>query len=512
MNAPDPRRLLVFDTTLRDGDQAALFSFGIEEKRLIGKALASLGVDIIEAGFPSSSKIDLEACRLLCRELAIHDRKPLVSLMCRAKPEEIEFTSRVFHEPSRSVLHITLPVSDLHRETKLGISRIELLSRARSAVSAAASLAPFVEMGAEDAFRADKAFLAEYCAAVTAAGATTVNIADTVGSARPDQVTDLVSFLLSEVDAFRSGQAVLSIHCHNDRSLAVANTLAAVSAGAGQIEVSMHGVGERAGNAALEEVLTNLLKNGDYYRVNTHISLERLGDAVRFVSSACGTGFSPIKPVTGSNIDAHASGIHQQGISRNPLTYRSVTLETTALIPPRIVLSRHSGRAGVALYLEEHTGSAPTEEMISRTLDLIKSSPLEMGLTEVFAFLRARGQYLGRLLECEAYEEAWDGKAFSIRATLKISDKECPLSLTAGGPSRSAAFRDILIAAGGSTLTARTVSVTGYADKCRVYAELVTETGVIIPVERRGPHEGLLLFQCFLDAANSRSSNLHQAR
>jgi 2-isopropylmalate synthase len=324
------RRVIILDTTLRDGDQA--FSFSAREKIALALALAEAGVDVIETGFPLSSRIDFEVCRTAARELrgwgpqnfAAVEGWPLTAVMCRGLPRDIAESAKVFSGGVPGILHISLPVSRIHIEAKLGKTEREIIALAREAVSFAAGLAPLVELGAEDAFRADRDFLLEYCRAALEAGAHTVNIADTLGAASPGSIRDLVEFLCFHIPGFNPGAkengAVLSIHCHNDLALACANTLAALEAGCGQAEVSVGGIGERAGNAALEEVAANIGLRSQETGLCTKLRPEQFPKLLGLAAASAGGAFSLMKPLWGWNTRSHGSGIHQQGLSRNTAT------------------------------------------------------------------------------------------------------------------------------------------------------------------------------------------------
>ncbi len=402
--AESRRKLRILDTTLRDGDQAAGFAFTLREKLDLARLLSACGVDCIEAGFPSSSALDAEACRQIDLELGSGRRTgegTQLAVMCRALPAEILLAARALAHPQSALLHLSLPVSDLHLRVKLGKSRAELLTMASGAVSLACGYAGEVEMGAEDATRADRSFMAEYCHTVTAAGATIVNIADTVGYAVPEEMFALVEYLHSQVAAFRDGRAILSVHCHNDFGLAVANTLSGIRAGCGQVELSASGLGERAGNATLEGIAAVLSSRPDLYPVHTALNTKAMGELSRRLGAIIGSGLSPLQPVTGSNVRTHASGIHQSGLARDENTYRSVCTQAFDTVPERLVLSRHSGRAGVQEAVRRYAGAEPTdyavESVLLRLKDPAFSGPT-LAATDFFMILKTAGMPLPPLV------------------------------------------------------------------------------------------------------------------
>jgi len=385
-----PARLRFFDTTLRDGDQAAGCAFTVEQKLSIARVLESARVDCIEAGFPTSSRADFEACRRIASEITGTE----IAVMTRSLPADIRASASALSGSARGMLHLSLPVSALHIAAKLRTSERAVIERCRESVAYAAGFATSVEMGAEDATRADRAFLLDYCAAAVDSGARIVNIADTVGRSVPGEFSALVAFLLDGIPAFRNGMAILRIHCHNDFGLATANTLAGIGAGCAQIEVSALGIGERAGNASLEEIAAVLAARPDLFGPCPNLDYPALGRLARLVSAILGTGLSPFKPVTGSNTRAHASGIHQQGLAVHPGTYNPVETDPFALVSDRIVIGRHSGKAGLRAAIFRYAGISPDEETLVRLLETVKATCADvpaLGITELLVLLRTAG-------------------------------------------------------------------------------------------------------------------------
>ncbi len=349
------RKIYILDTTLRDGDQSPGYSLSVDEKIRIAGHLEKLGVDIIEAGFPASSRGQFSAVQRVAESL----RTSAVSAMARARPEDIKQAGDAIRNAEIRYIHTSIATSPVHRRVKLRKSRSEILRIAADAVRLAAEYADFVEIGAEDATRTEPEFLAEFCDAVTAAGADIVNIADTVGYIQPQEFSELVKMLCTSVRAFRNGTARISVHCHNDLGLAVANTLAGLNAGAGQAEVTLLGIGERGGNTPLEEIAAALTARHEYYSgLSLSVNMEGFADAVKELNMFTGIAVPPNKPVAGRNAFAHTSGIHQNGMLLSSATYSVLSPDRFGLPPHRLVISRHSGVSGLNAVVRELTGSS----------------------------------------------------------------------------------------------------------------------------------------------------------
>jgi 2-isopropylmalate synthase len=412
------RKLRILDTTLREGDQAAGFSFSLEEKLRLASLLETIGVDCIEIGFPSASLRNFENCRILCSEI----KSTQVAVMSRGSLADIRRSAQVLSDPSRSLLHISLPVSDLHMSVKLGKSRHELLSIAKEMAQFASGFAGMVEMGAEDATRADPDYLAEYCEVVTQNGAHIVNIADTVGHAAPSEISSLVQSLMHSVTAFRNGSALLSVHCHNDLGLANANTLAAIESGCGQIEVTCMGIGDRAGNVPLEEIAFILHSRSDLYPVSTGLALAPLGKMARELASITGTALSPFKPVTGINVRAHAAGIHQQGILRDKETYEEPSFASADFFPQRFVISNLSGKMGLQTVIRQYAGISVEGDALDQLMDLVKirteDAPI-LGITELLFLLVSQKMLNVPLVQCDSFSISREESLTHPRSTLR---------------------------------------------------------------------------------------------
>ena len=334
-------RITIFDTTLRDGEQSPGSSMTAGEKLRLAHELAALGVDVLEAGFAASSPEDAEAIRAIGREVS----GPVIAALARASRADIEGAAEALEPAQRARIHVFIATSDIHLERKLGISREACLDRAAEAVRIARGYADDVEFSAEDATRTDIDFLCRVVDAVVAAGATTVNVPDTVGYALPHEIGQRFRTLFERVPALRS--CVVSTHCHDDLGLAVANSLAAVEAGARQVECTVNGIGERAGNAALEELVMAMRVRGDGLGHETGVRTERLYRASRLLAHLTGIEPQPNKAIVGRNAFAHEAGIHQHGVINDPRTYEIMTPRMVGAPGTELVMGKHSGRHGL---------------------------------------------------------------------------------------------------------------------------------------------------------------------
>ncbi len=337
-----PPRVTVFDTTLRDGEQAPGFSMDVASKLAMAHSLDALGVDIIEAGFPIASPADSEAVR----QIAVDVRRPVIAALARTRRQDIEEAARSLTPAQRSRIHTFLATSDLHLTAKLRISREECLQSAVDAVKLARRFTDDVEFSAEDATRSDRDFLCRVIEAVIDAGCTTVNLPDTVGYATPDETRDFFAAIIGRVP--NADRAVFSAHCHNDLGLAVANSLAAIQGGVRQVECSINGIGERAGNASLEELVMALRVRQDRLPYDTGIKSEALFASSQLLSSLTSEPVQANKAIVGRNAFAHEAGIHQDGVLKDARTYEIMRPEDVGQsISSRLVLGRHSGRHAV---------------------------------------------------------------------------------------------------------------------------------------------------------------------
>jgi 2-isopropylmalate synthase len=331
-------RVLIFDTTLRDGEQAPGCSMTQPEKLRIARALAELGVDVIEAGFPAASRGDWEAVNAVAREVP----GPVIAGLSRCTREDIELAARALADAPNHRLHVFLATSAIHRQYKLNMAQEEIVRRAVEGVTIAREYCDDVEFSPEDASRTEPDFLAQVVEAVIAAGATTINIPDTVGYTVPDEFGELFRYLRQHVRGI--DKVRLSVHCHDDLGMAVANSLTAVVAGARQIECTINGIGERAGNCSLEEVVMALSTRAAFFNLKTAVNTSRLYPTSRLVSSITGMPVPRNKAVVGENAFAHEAGIHQHGMLQHRSTYEIMRPEDVGLPRSNLVLGKHSGR------------------------------------------------------------------------------------------------------------------------------------------------------------------------
>ncbi|MEZ5466011.1 MAG: 2-isopropylmalate synthase [Lysobacteraceae bacterium] len=341
MNIPAIDTIRIFDTTLRDGEQSPGCSMTAAQKLRFAHALADLGVDVIETGFPVSSDCDAAATAAMAREVC----GPTLAALARCQDGDIDAAARALEAARRPRLHVFISTSPLHRQHKLGMDRDEVLARAVEGVERARRYVDDVEFSAEDALRTEPDFLADICAAAYDAGARTLNIPDTVGYTTPAEIRAMFELLRERVPA---EDAIFSAHCHNDLGLAVANSLAAIEGGARQVECTINGVGERAGNCALEELVTALRVREAWFNARTNIDSRRLVPTSRLLTRITGMGVQRNKAIVGANAFAHESGIHQHGMLRHRGTYEILEPESVGWSRSQIVLGRHSGRAALA--------------------------------------------------------------------------------------------------------------------------------------------------------------------
>jgi 2-isopropylmalate synthase len=337
----DERKILIYDTTLRDGEQSPGAAMNSDEKLRMAVQLERLGVDIIEAGFPASSKGDFESVRVIAEKI----RSVEIAAIARATIKDIDFAWQAIRDAAKPRIHIFFSSSDIHLKYQLKKTRGEALQHIKAALQHACKYTDNVEFSATDAARAEQGFLCEMLEAAIYSGARTVNIADTVGYAVPGELGILIDYLFEEVRGIEN--VVLSVHCHNDLGLAVANTLAAVEHGARQVKCTVNGIGERAGNAALEEVVMALQTRKNFFNVVTGIRTEHIYETSRLLTEITGIAVQPNKAIVGANAFAHESGVHQDGIMKERSTYEIITPKSVGAPETRLVLGKHSGRHAV---------------------------------------------------------------------------------------------------------------------------------------------------------------------
>jgi 2-isopropylmalate synthase len=352
-------RVSIFDTTLRDGEQSPGCSMDLDEKVRMARQLEDLGVDVIEAGFPVASEGDFAAVRAVARDC----REVTIAALCRTAEQDVLSAAAALRGASHPRIHTFVATSDLHLEYKLKRSRTEVLEMTRLAVALARDNAEDVEFSAEDATRSDLDYLCEVLATAVEAGASIINVPDTVGYAIPSEMSQLISVIRERVVGDR--KVTISTHCHNDLGLAVANSLAALSAGARQVECTVNGIGERAGNASLEEIVMAIKVRSDRLGFDTGIKTDLLYPSSQLLSDILGFSVQPNKAIVGRNAFAHEAGIHQHGMISNPLCYEIMTPESIGLPTSQLVLGKHSGRHALALRYQELGFIVSAEELDS---------------------------------------------------------------------------------------------------------------------------------------------------
>ncbi len=335
-------KVIIFDTTLRDGEQAPGFSMDVPAKVKMALALDALGVDIIEAGFPIASPADAEATRQIAHQV----KRPVIAALARCRPQDIDEAARALEPAERKRIHTFLATSDLHLERKLHMTRETCLDATVSAVRRARQFTDDVEFSAEDATRSDRDFLCRVVEGVIAAGATTVNLPDTVGYATPSDIREFFEFIRGHVP--NADKAIFSAHCHDDLGLAVANSLSAIQGGVRQVECTINGIGERAGNASLEEIVMAMRVRNDRWPFRTAIQSELLYSSSQLLTDLTGEPVQANKAIVGRNAFAHEAGIHQDGMLKDSRTYEIMRPRDVGQTPEQLVLGRHSGRHAVS--------------------------------------------------------------------------------------------------------------------------------------------------------------------
>ncbi len=350
-------RILIFDTTLRDGEQSPGASMNTAEKLRLAVQLEKLGVDIIEAGFPAASDGDFDAVSKIAEKL----KNTEIAGLARTSKQDIDRAWGAIQHAAKPRIHTFIATSDIHLEYKLKMSRDEVVQATVDAVRYAKSLTQNVEFSAEDGSRSDRDFLCKVFEAAVGAGATTINLPDTVGYAVPEEFTDLIKYVIAHTPNLH--EAVLSVHCHNDLGLATSNTISALNAGARQAEVTINGIGERAGNTSLEEVIMALHTRPNYFPLSTGIKTNQIYPTSRLVSMITGIMVQPNKAIVGANAFSHEAGIHQDGVLKNPMTYEIMKPETIGLSTNKLVLGKHSGRHALRSRLKEMGYDLSDEEL-----------------------------------------------------------------------------------------------------------------------------------------------------
>ena len=447
----DVGRVRIFDTTLRDGEQSPGVSLSAIEKVDIARWLVRMGVDVIEAGFPAASPDDRFAVEQVAREVGYEAKGQsiVICALARATDRDIDIAWEAVRFAALPCIHTFLAASDIHLEHKLRMTRQQAIDHARAAVVRAKTYCDLVQFSPEDASRADPDFLCEMVAAAIDAGATTINIPDTVGYSTPDEFGQLIERIVGITSA--DGSVVVSVHCHNDLGMATANTLAGLRAGARQAEVTVNGIGERAGNTALEEVAMALLTRQDQYGLSTDIDTTRIARASRMISSYTGIPVQPNKAIVGANAFAHESGIHQDGVLKHQETYEIMRPETIGLIESTLVLGKHSGRHAFADHIATlgyQMGFQQLQEAFRRFKELAgkKREVSDADVEALIADLVHRADDAYRLVDLQVVS----GRPGLSTATVRLvgPDKDERIQASVGTGPIDAIYRAILAIVG----------------------------------------------------------------
>jgi 2-isopropylmalate synthase len=440
MSTTQPRPIVIFDTTLRDGEQSPGFSMNLEEKLEVAHALMDLGVDVIEAGFPIVSQGDFDAVHEIARTI----RGSTICGLARCNEKDIDRAWEALKDGPDTRIHVFLATSAIHREFKLRMDKDQIIQRAIEGVKRAKGYCDNIEFSPEDAARTEPDFLCRVVEAAIDAGATTVNIPDTVGYATPAHFANVIKNLVDRVPNI--DRAVISVHCHNDLGLAVANSLAAVENGAGQIECTINGIGERAGNCSLEEVVMAMRTRSDYYHTATRINTQRLVPASRLLSNITGMPVQRNKAIVGRNAFAHEAGIHQDGMLKERTTYEIMRPEDVGFTQTDLVLGKHSGRAALADRAKA-LGYHLTGEYLQEVFDEFKKladKKKEVYDADIAALIEKRISIAGDQWQLVEFDVHATGKAEpTVSVTLQRSGEKHSKSTTGGDGPLDALFRTI---------------------------------------------------------------------
>jgi len=439
------RRIRIFDTTLRDGEQSPGASMNVDEKLVIARQLERLGVDIIEAGFPISSPGDFEAVQLIAQNI----RTPTICGLARARNEDIDTAARAVEPAEHPRIHVFIATSKLHMDKKLRMSRQEVLDMAANGVARARRHTDDVEFSPEDASRSDLDFMCDVIAAAVEAGATTVNIPDTVGYAMPSEIRKRIEYVKEKVPS--TADIVLSIHCHNDLGVAVANSLAAMDAGCDQIECTINGIGERAGNASLEEIVMAIRMRGEIWGCETGVNTQELWTTSQMVANLTGLEVQRNKAIVGENAFAHEAGIHQHGVISDRRTYEIMSAEDVGWKGTQLVIGKHSGVHAIERVLEDR-GYELSREQLQEVRVRVKDAADRDKVIEAEDVIAFAGDVLHQLAPEEVIRlkevSVMTGNGFTASATVKveIDENEIVEAATGVGPvdAASHALQEIL--------------------------------------------------------------------
>jgi 2-isopropylmalate synthase len=431
------RRIMIFDTTLRDGEQSPGASLNLKEKLQIARQLELLKVDVIEAGFPITSAGDFEAVQAVSESV----RGPIICGLARTVVADIERAGQALRKAARPRIHLFCATSEIHRKYKLHKAKPEILRIAAGSVRQAKRHCPDVEFSPEDASRTEPQFLAEVVTAVIEAGATTVNIPDTVGYAMPEHFSELIRHLRKHVPNIHA--ATISVHCHNDLGLAVANSLAAVLAGADQVECTVNGLGERAGNAALEEIVMAIKTRRDLFQAVTGVATRRLLATSRMVSTLTGMQVQRNKAIVGENAFAHEAGIHQDGVLKERTTYEIMRPEDVGFTMSDLVLGKHSGRAALA-DRARHLGYNLSGEQLNKVFDgfkVLADKKKQLYDADLAALIEQQIRTVAEHWTLESYDlSSGSGRTPEVTLTVRHGDQVQSTRMAAGDGPIDAVF------------------------------------------------------------------------
>ncbi|MBU1044669.1 MAG: 2-isopropylmalate synthase [Candidatus Omnitrophica bacterium] len=423
------KKIKIFDTTLRDGEQAPGASLSDQEKLEVARQLVRLGVDIIEAGFPISSPGDFDSVQQIARQV----KGAIICGLARSLNKDIEAAAQALKPAKRKRIHVFLATSKIHMKYKLKKAESEILKIAEAAVKYAGKFTDDIQFSPEDASRTEKDFLFRVIEKVIKAGATTVNIPDTVGFAQPDEFGQLIHDICNKVPNIN--KAIIAVHCHNDLGLAVANSLAAIKNGAGQIECTINGIGERAGNAALEEIVLSLITRKDHFKnMYCGIKTKEIYKTSRLVSKLTGFLVAPNKAIVGGNAFRHESGIHQDGVLKKRQTYEIISPETVGFYGEGLVMGKHSGRHALSDRLERLGFKLNKKQLdiaFSRFKDLADKKK-EVFEEDLIAIVEEQSKEMEQVWSLEALE-FFGGINVQPKATVKLKNKKMVFSATSDG-------------------------------------------------------------------------------
>lgn len=432
------KEIKIFDTTLRDGEQSPGCSMNIEEKVEVAKQLEKLGVDVIEAGFAIASDGDFKAIQEISKVI----KKATVASLARATKMDIDRAYEAVKEANYPRIHTFIATSDLHLEYKLKKTKDQIIEITRQMVTYAKSLCDDVEFSCEDATRSNRFFMVNVIEAAIECGATTINIPDTVGYTTPKEYYDLITYIKNNTKGIE--QVCISVHCHNDLGLAVANSMAAIEAGADQVECTVNGLGERAGNAALEEIVMGLKTRVDYYDYDTGVNTQEIVKTSELVSYITGVKVQPNKAIVGKNAFAHESGIHQHGVLNNKETYEIMTPESVGLKKNNLILGKHSGKHAFKDKLEclgYNLTPIELEKAFIEFKDLLDKKK-KVYDTDIVAIVRNETIPYDEIISLEDFNISSNKSVTTAAVKLKIDD-ECFESVEIGDGPVDASFRAI---------------------------------------------------------------------